>query len=72
VRAERIKTKVIIPKRVSTSLNLRMYPDKRGNTILAKDPAEAYQPCNVPWGRRPTTTRGRKGEVERLVIQTIE
>ena len=27
-----------------------MYPDMTGKTILAKEPAEANHPCNVPCG----------------------
>ena len=61
--AERIRTNVMIAKSVSTSLNFRMYPESNGNTIRASDPAEAYQPCNVPCGRRPTTVREKGCEI---------
>jgi len=34
-----------------------MYPDITGKRILAKEPAEANHPCNIPCGLLPTTTK---------------
>ena len=42
-------------KTVVMSSYWAMYPDMTGKTVLAKEPADANHPCNVPCGLLPTT-----------------